>query len=560
MRCSWIFGALGALVACNAGPESGTDTDSDAAPASPFDGVAPVARYGAPMADAAFTALDGRTIAVRDWWQPGGVLIVYAAPDTDYHRTVLGGDWEGLVEDLPADTRVVFAAYGDDPDDRAARLDAMQADLSDAAGVLGVDVSDRIAIVEDDPAAMGWVSALGAPNVRRTDAYHGGHRFIGFAVDPSQRIRPLGELVDWARSRTRLDWLGLEAVALRHEHARLAALPEATEVVVFDAIDAGTGWDGPGVFADVALPEDLAGFEGLEVRLDMGCFHVEAPADGGEAPPNVGDLDCPEWDRLTHLYLCSATDPDVCDVELGRWITPYTKDGVWVHDITPLLPLLGDGGTRRFRYKAIDRHETTVTLRFIDDDARPRPLTAIPLVRGGALHAETNLRYAEPVEVPVPANAVSAEVVAVISGHSFGKDTRNCAEFCDHQHTFTVGEASVTRTHPAAGTAYGCQLAVGEGSGVTANQYGSWPFGRGGWCPGAAVEPWRAEVTAGVTPGGTVSVGYRVQVAGADYDPTWLDPSDSSKTWEGEGLHPPGIWVPEVNMQSWLVTFAAPAR
>ena len=37
-----------------------------------------------------------------------------------------------------------------------------------------------------------------------------------------------------------------------------------------------------------------------------------------------------------------------------------------------------------------------------------------------------------------PAGTTKVEVAALISGHGFGSDTENCAEFCDHQHRFWI--------------------------------------------------------------------------------------------------------------------------
>lgn len=41
--------------------------------------------------------------------------------------------------------------------------------------------------------------------------------------------------------------------------------------------------------------------------------------------------------------------------------------------------------------------------------------------------------------------------------------------------------------------------------GVIPGQYGTWPFGRGGWCPGAAVDPFVADVSQYLKPPGQVN-------------------------------------------------------
>ena len=63
-----------------------------------------------------------------------------------------------------------------------------------------------------------------------------------------------------------------------------------------------------------------------------------------------------------------------------------------------------------------------------------------------------------------------------------------------------------------AGTPDGCIPAVARG--MTPNQGGTWWFGRGGWCPGAPVEPWIVDVSALVTPGTPIEVSYQGLLGG----------------------------------------------
>jgi hypothetical protein len=53
----------------------------------------------------------------------------------------------------------------------------------------------------------------------------------------------------------------------------------------------------------------------------------------------------------------------------------------------------------------------------------------------------------------------------------------------------------------------GCVDRVDQG--MTPNQWGTWWFGRGGWCPGMQVEPYVVDVTADVPGGAPVTVSYR---------------------------------------------------
>ena len=73
---------------------------------------------------------------------------------------------------------------------------------------------------------------------------------------------------------------------------------------------------------------------------------------------------CPAWDYIANLYLCEKERPDRCDLEVGRWITPYWAEGRWLTDISPMLGFLREGGTRRFAFYTQQRYQVDLTLRF----------------------------------------------------------------------------------------------------------------------------------------------------------------------------------------------------
>ena len=120
----------------------------------------------------------------------------------------------------------------------------------------------------------------------------------------------------------------------------------------------------------------------------------------------------------------------------------------------------------------------------------------------------------------VPPEATSVEIVATITGHGFNKDTANCAEFCDHQHYYTIGEHQTYEWHPIVYSSEGCENEVGNG--VVANQFGSWPFGRAGWCAGQDVKQWTYDITDWIDNGTNNSnhIVYRGYYNGAEYVPS----------------------------------------
>ena len=143
-----------------------------------------------------------------------------------------------------------------------------------------------------------------------------------------------------------------------------------------------------------------------------------------------------------------------------------------------------------------------------------------------------------PIEFTPPAGTTKVEIAGVISGHGFGSDTANCAEFCDHQHQFWVDEDDrQTKTHPEAGSLMGCADQVSIGT--IPNQSGTWIYGRGGWCPGMEVPVWRADLTDGVDLSGTNTLNYLGLMEGEIYHPVYTT----------------GNFNPRIDMRSYLVYY-----
>lgn len=64
-----------------------------------------------------------------------------------------------------------------------------------------------------------------------------------------------------------------------------------------------------------------------------------------------------------------------------------------------------------------------------------------------------------------------------------------------------------------AGTEWGCADDVLYGG--VPNQHGTWYYGRGGWCDGAAVRPWVVDITDALLPPPARSAGHLIGGAGA---------------------------------------------
>ncbi len=128
-------------------------------------------------------------------------------------------------------------------------------------------------------------------------------------------------------------------------------------------------------------------------------------------------------------------------------------------------------------------------------------------------------QYTRDLNFTVPSWADKVEIVATITGHGCGKGTANCAEFCDHQHYYYLNGFSTYEWHPIVYSNECCENEVNNG--VVANQFGSWPFGRAGWCAGQDVKQWTYDITSWSDMNGGVNhLTYRGLFNGQEYTPS----------------------------------------
>ena len=81
-------------------------------------------------------------------------------------------------------------------------------------------------------------------------------------------------------------------------------------------------------------------------------------------------------------------------------------------------------------------------------------------------------------------------------------------------HHFFVNGTENVRSFTIAGTNTGCMDQTGEGT--VPNQYGTWWYGRSGWCPGKEVQMVMIDITDQVT-GGENTIEYQGLYRGEDY-------------------------------------------
>ncbi|XP_072109517.1 uncharacterized protein [Mobula birostris] len=267
-----------------------------------------------------------------------------------------------------------------------------------------------------------------------------------------------------------------------------------------------------GAVAIIDLPKDLSSFNRLELDVSLSC-------------PGTTDGTCAIWDHRIELQVCCKENSSYCDLELGRWITPFRRRiGHWLTDVSPLLPLF-NGAKCTFTMKTVPwamPWKPSLNLRFGKENqvstgysSALHPFQLLRLFNGGTFNINYNRKY-KPIKFTVPPSTRKVELYAVITGH--GSDENGCGEFCVTSHHFVINAVfNNSRTFDNAGTSLGCADKVSEG--VIPNEHGTWLYGRNGWCDGQDVAPWISDVTKQVNMIGLNSIIYFGWFNGKDPNP-----------------------------------------
>jgi len=124
-----------------------------------------------------------------------------------------------------------------------------------------------------------------------------------------------------------------------------------------------------------------------------------------------------------------------------------------------------------------------------------------------------------PFTFDAPVDFTRVEMAVVVTGH--GNDNHGCGEFCTTTHHFNLnGHSNVKDLDNADNAELGCGDSVTLGT--TPNEYGTWLYGRDGWCDGREVAPWVVDLTSQVKPSGNVLT-YRGLFNGTIPDPSSLE-------------------------------------
>ncbi len=468
--------------------------------------------------------LDGER-SFRDLWTGEDSFIFLG-------RTRGNPRWDGvwtsdrrlLIDNSPLNVHYIFFSFASDEAEALQDIQFMKSSVDDALIAIGGERAEHFRervhyVTQPANRLQGWLNDVLTKR-----------NFAAFAIDRFQRLREVGnmELLGLQEGK-QMGYLANEAMYFNYEWDVTQRIQsnERLIVPVFEE-DASPG---NRFSVDVHLPdaEALAQYDRLEVELQMDC-------------PGRSDANCPEWDRLAHLYLCDDPDSDDCGIELARWITSYHRIGYWLTDVSQMLGFLREGGRQRFRFFAQDPWIISVNLHF-SSSGGAAPTRILPLWTGGAYKEDYNANH-PPIEIEVLEDFERVELYALITGHGWGAELDNCAEFCNHQHFFFVNDkGDYLKDHAIAGDRLGCFNTVADG--VVPNQYGTWHLGRAGWCPGQDVRPYVVDVTENMQVGSN-TISYLSLFEGDDYQPR---PNPNST----------GGFPANINMSSYLVFWGGDA-
>ncbi len=259
--------------------------------------------------------------------------------------------------------------------------------------------------------------------------------------------------------------------------------------------------------------------------------------DSVDADTRPGSCDSPIGEATEGTYTCNDAGTGYddlvcgCGTEVGRWITTYHREGRWVHDATPFLAMMQEGGDKTYRFRTSQPYDLTLDFRFSNRGVGYRPTSMSRLYNGNFYYGPTVNDLFEPLDVDVPAGAAHVELAAVVSGHGGGQ--LNCAEFCHTTNHFIVGDDAFVVEDDWVDVQDGCEQQVDAGT--IPNQYGTWWYGRNSWCPGKEVQISRFDLDGLVTPGSSIQFDHET------YGPNERDLNGGG----GE----------RVEVQSWMVVY-----
>ena len=276
------------------------------------------------------------------------------------------------------------------------------------------------------------------------------------------------------------------------------------EITVFEREHYTGGW--------ASTIETIVEFPDTETLDNYGRMSIELLRGCPDANGNYSDQGCDDYDRIARMFICNE-DGSNCN-EAARWITPFDRQPHHLTDISPFISMLKSGGNKMVKFQESGWPNSLLTMRFRfyhGEDLTDTPQTFQPMWVGTIPFNPDFDDNTPPIVFEVPDDATKVEFVSYITGHGWGSNgTFNCAEFCNSKHIFTVngGVHEFETAYPEAGDNNYCMEPATIAQGVKPNQYGTWGYGRAGWCPGQDVHPVITDITDYISTGEENVVDY----------------------------------------------------
>ena len=289
-----------------------------------------------------------------------------------------------------------------------------------------------------------------------------------------------------------LSYLAHEALFYDYEWNALNEDPSTyDEITVFEREHYTGGWAST-ISQIVEFPniDVLNNYSGMSIELLRGC---------PDANGNYSDQGCDDYDRIARMYICDE-DESNCN-EAARWITPFDRQPHHLTDISSFISMIKPGGNKIVKFQESGWPNSLLTMKFRfyhDPEVLDTPQEFQQMWVGTIPFNPDYDDNTPPIVFNVPDNASKVEFVSYITGHGWGSNgTYNCAEFCNSKHVFTVngGVHEFETSYPEAGDLDYCMEPGTIIQGVKPNQYGTWGYGRAGWCPGQDVHPVITDIT-----------------------------------------------------------------
>ena len=405
----------------------------------------------------------------------------------------------GLFDKDPGNIHIFFLVDTNDAELAKEKIQLIKDSVDDAMYMVdNHDILKRIHYVSQPISEKeGWI----------TDWLKNNSDFF-FGIDRFRRIRQGGSFSSWNSSTLppELDNIYKEAEYYDYEKKMSDFIEENSEnSTIFKGLD------------NVPFEE-----EGWNKNIDF-SIDFKGLAENGELyiilEQNCDNPKKCEWDRLERLFLCDNTG-EKCETEIGRWITTYGRSGKWMTDITPLKPMFEKDGRYNFRFTVDgDYYVNNLDFIFVEKKESGKN-TLVPLFNQTTQFDENHNSQFEPMNIEISEEIKKAKIFAYITGHGNGSEEANCAEFCQFESVFTVNGSDFKILFDKAGTSDGCFEEVKNGT--VPNQYGSWPYGRAGWCPGKNVTLLEADITDALASGTNV-FSYAAYLNGEVYIPVVTD-------------------------------------